>query len=355
MRLTQEATLATRPAKTHASLAELTDGWRPKAVRHVGLEQVAWVAALKDRNDLPLLRADDLGDPILTDAGEAVVASVSERHATHGRQNLLAEAHRTLHGVRFARHGRPGDRRRAGHRHCDPSFLVAHPASGAPHPGPLHPCRRIVPAAPGEPDGVHHPVPPRRETRLLTAGRTVDGPTVAVAKIATVADAILPGRGHGLSVDQALAVEKIAVSGRVLDVLVGPAGTGKTSTMAGLRTVWETEHGPGSVIGLDPSAAAAEVLGDELGIDTENTAKWLTEWRRIPDLVAQRDHLADQLARHPHHRRRSRRATALGCRARCMIRDVYGYEDADLPDGRAAGPPSGARPPAGRGDVPAHP
>jgi hypothetical protein len=40
------------------------------------------------------------------------------------------------------------------------------------------------------------------------------------------------------------------------------------------------------------------VLGDELGIGTENTAKWLTEWRRIPELVARRDHLAGRLARH---------------------------------------------------------
>ena len=59
--------------------------------------------------------------------------------------------------------------------------------------------------------------------------------------------------------------------------LVGPAGTGKSTTLAGLRAVWEAEHGPGSVIGLAPSAAAAEVLAGELGIDTDNTAKWLTE------------------------------------------------------------------------------
>ena len=40
---------------------------------------------------------------------------------------------------------------------------------------------------------------------------------------------------------------------------------GLTSTMAGLRAVWEAEHGPGSVIGLAPSAAAAEVLGARVG------------------------------------------------------------------------------------------
>ena len=121
---------------------------------------------------------------------------------------------------------------------------------------------------------------------------------MSVAIVAKVVEENLPGRGYGLSIDQALAVEKIATSGRVLDVLVGPAGTGKSTAMAGLRTAWEQAHGPGSVIGLAPSAAAAEVLGDELGIETENTAKWLFEWRRVPELTARRDRLALNLARH---------------------------------------------------------
>ena len=120
--------------------------------------------------------------------------------------------------------------------------------------------------------------------------------------MAAITEGNLPGRAFGLSLDQAVAVEKIATSGRVLDVLVGPAGTGKSTTMAGLRAAWESEHGPGSVIGLAPSAAAAEVLGDELEIDTDNTAKWLTEWRRIPELAAKKARLAQQLGRHPHPR-----------------------------------------------------
>jgi hypothetical protein len=44
------------------------------------------------------------------------------------------------------------------------------------------------------------------------------------------------------------------------------------------------------------------VLGDELGIETENTAKWLTEWRRIPELTARRNRLALNLARHAYPR-----------------------------------------------------
>ena len=67
--------------------------------------------------------------------------------------------------------------------------------------------------------------------------------------------------------------------------------------MAGLRAAWESEYGPGSVIGLAPSAVAAQVLGDELGIETENTAKWLFEWRRLPEMSALRERLALNLAR----------------------------------------------------------
>jgi len=300
MRLAQTATLATRPAKTHRSLAELTGDWRHRASSHVAADrQVAWVASLQDRNDLPLLRADDLADAILADASEAVLGTVAERHATYGRQNLLAEAHRTLHGVRFAT---PDDRVAV----AEGITTLAVEGSLVLTPSAMH----HTPDRYMRANGTSRLRPESRiayttqtlldaEARLLAAGRTTDGPVVTVATVAAVSEANLPGRDYRPSLDQALAVEKIATSGRLLDVLVGPAGTGKTSTMAALRAAWETEHGPGSVVGLAPSAAAAEVLADELGIDTENTAKWLTEHRRIPDLAARRDHLAAQLARHP--------------------------------------------------------
>ncbi len=301
MRLRQHSTVATRPDKTHRSLGELTDEWRDRADGHVERSgQVAWVTGLSGRNDLPLLRADDLDDAILGDASTAVVEAVAERHATYGRQNLLAETHRVLHGVRFAS---PSDRVTVAERICDlavDSSLLLTP------PSPHH-----VPLRYRRPDGSSRLHPESRmrcttealleaEARLLAAGRATDGPSAGVDRVVEVAEADLPGHAFGLSGDQALAVEKIATSGRRLDVLVGPAGTGKSTTMAGLRAAWEAEHGTGSVIGLAPSAAAAEVLADELGIDTENTAKWLTEWRRLPELVARRTTLAKNLARHPH-------------------------------------------------------
>jgi hypothetical protein len=74
-----------------------------------------------------------------------------------------------------------------------------------------------------------------------------------------------------------LVAEQVATSGRVVDLIVGAAGTGKSATLGALRAAWEAEHGPGSAKGLAPSASAAANLAEELGIATENTAKWLFE------------------------------------------------------------------------------
>jgi conjugative relaxase-like TrwC/TraI family protein len=303
MRLRQVATIATRPQKTHRSLAELTSTWRERAAGHVPEdEQLAWVSSLAGRNDLPLLRADDLAEPILDDAAQAVVTTVAEHHSTYGRQNLLAEAHRVLHGVRFAT---PDDRVAVAEHITD--LAIARSVVLTP-PAMHHTPERYI-----RPDGSSRLLPRNHlvyttevlleaEDRLLEAGRELGADRVSTATVANIAAANLPGRDYGLSVDQALAVEKIATSGRVLDVLVGPAGSGKSTTMAGLRAAWEEEHGPGSVIGLAPSAVAAQVLAHELGIETENTVKWLHEWRRIPELKSRRDRFALNLARnaYPH-------------------------------------------------------
>jgi conjugative relaxase-like TrwC/TraI family protein len=276
----RRATLETRPAKERRSLAEMTGRWRQRAERYVGSDQQSWVGGLADRNDLPLLCVGDLADGILSDAAGVAVQTVAERRATFSRANLLAEVHRQLHGVRFAS---PEDRITVAERTTDlataQSLLISAPEL---HHTPGH-LRRSDGTSRFRAKGheIYTTAPLlEAESRLLNAGRQTGGPDVARSIVASATAANLPGRDHPLSIDQALAVEQIATSGRSLDVLVGPAGTGKSTTMAGLRAVWEAEHGTGSVLGLAPSAAAAEVLAGELGIDTENTAKWLYEHRQ---------------------------------------------------------------------------
>jgi conjugative relaxase-like TrwC/TraI family protein len=280
IKLRERATLETRPLKEHRPLGTMTEGWRQRAEPYVGSDPQAWVAGLGDRNDLPLLRSGDLADEILADAAAVTIRKVSERRATFSRANVLAEVHRQFHGVRFAS---PDDRITVVERTADlaagQSLLVSALE--------LH----FTPERLRRADGTSRfrakgheiyttAILIEAEARLLEAGRELDAPAVARGTVAAITSVLLPRRSHQLSLDQALAVEQIATSGRRLDVLVGPAGTGKSTAMAGLRAAWEAEHGPGSVLGLAPSAAAAEVLGEALGIETENTAKWLHEHRQ---------------------------------------------------------------------------
>jgi hypothetical protein len=237
------------------------------------------VAELADRNDLPLLGVGDLADEILGDAANVAVRTVAERRATFTRANLLAELHRQFQGIRFAS---PEDRIAVVEHTADlavgQSLVISAPE--------LH----HTPERLRRPDGTSrfrakgHEIYTtatllEAESRLLEVAQRVDGPVTALDGVAVVTGANLPERDYVLGPDQAAAIRAIATSGRSLDLLVGPAGTGKSTTMAGLRTVWERQHGPGSVRGLAPSAAAAEVLAGELGIETENIAKWLFEHR----------------------------------------------------------------------------
>ncbi len=284
--LRQRATLETRPVKEHRPLGVMTSGWRQRAEQLVGNEPEAWVSGLSERNDLPLLRDGDLADEILADAARVAIQKVSERRATFSRANVLAEVHRQFQGVRFAS---PDDRIAVAERTADlatgQSLLISAPEL---HFTPER-LRRVDGTSRFRAKG--HEVYTSAvlldaEARVLDAGRQMDGPAVAMGTVAVVTAGVLPGRNHSMSIDQAVAVEQIAASGRRLDVLVGPAGTGKSTTMAGLRAVWEAERGAGSVLGLAPSAGAAEVLAEELGIDTENTAKWLHEHRQESERLA---------------------------------------------------------------------
>jgi conjugative relaxase-like TrwC/TraI family protein len=286
LELRRRATLETRPAKDHHSLAAVTAHWRIRAEPYLRDQPGAWVATLAERNDLPLLHAADLAEGILSDAASVAVAKVAERRATFSRANVLAEVHRQLQGVRFFS---PDERITVAEHTADlalaQSLLISAPE--------LH----HAPERLRRSDGTSrlwakgHEIYTtatvlEAETRLLEAGRKSTGPSVSAATLATTNAAPLSGRDHGLSLDQAAAIEQIATSGRSLDVLVGPAGTGKSTTMAGLRFAWEAEHGPGSVLGLAPSAAAAETLASELGVDTETTAKWLHEHRQEGERLA---------------------------------------------------------------------
>jgi hypothetical protein len=254
LKLRQRATLQTRPDKRKQSLPEQMASWRERAAQHAPGQPLT----VRDLPpvDVPALAAGSVDTAMIDALGQSGLAAVSAKRAVFREANLLAEVHRQLHGARFAT---ATDRLtiadRIVQRALDQAVGLAAPAQAAMlHRGTA----RFTTAAILD-----------AETRLLDAGRDLTGP-------ATPADSIT-GAESSLGPDQRSAVTAIATSGRVLDVLVGPAGSGKTTSLSALKRAWETTHGPGSVIGLAPSAAAAQVLADELGIATDNTAKWLHE------------------------------------------------------------------------------
>jgi conjugative relaxase-like TrwC/TraI family protein len=276
LNLRAQATLATRPEKQVRSLADLTAEWRQRASRVLRRDANGWARTFTASTaDAPrrVLRADDVPLDVVHEVGQAVMETVGEKRSTWTRWNLHAEASRQLMGWRFASiHYREAitglvvDAAEHASLRLTPPELASSPlqfrrADGTsrfrPHASTLFSSEALLAA----------------EDRLLTRAADTTGPVVpleTVERIARKPDA----RGRVLGEDQAAALAAIAVSGRIVDVLVGPAGAGKTTAMNGLRRAWEKEHGTGSVIGLAPSAVAAQVLADDLGIATENTAKW---------------------------------------------------------------------------------
>jgi len=295
LKLRQQATLATRPDKEHHSLSDLAQGWKARAVRYVGADPVAWVETLAGRNELPVLHAGDLADEMLLEAAKIAVSNVAEKRATFRRNNVYAETVRQMAGIRFASdEDRTAVLERTTSMGLGESLLISPPE--------LTTTPEVLQRADGTtrflPTG--HAVFTTRslldaETRLVEAGRSTSGPSVSQIVAEDVCHNTWEGRKYPLSRDQRAAVQAVVTSGRTLDIMVGPAGSGKSTAMAGVRACWEKEHGPRSVIGLAPSAAAAEVLQDELNIPTDNTAKWLTESALNPgreaDLAALRKRL----------------------------------------------------------------
>jgi conjugative relaxase-like TrwC/TraI family protein len=275
LKLRAQATLATRPEKAVRSLADLTAEWRQRATQVLGEDATTWARALTGSETLPAtVRADDVPLDVIGQIGQAVTSVVGEKRSTWTRWNLHAEASRQLMGLRFASTldrtaitGMVVDAAEEASLRLTPPELAVSPVQFRRADG----SSRFRPYASTVFSSEHLL---QAEDRLLNRAAEATAPTIGLDTIETVTGK--PDReGRLLGEDQAAALTAIALSGRVVDVLVGPAGAGKTTAMNALRRAWEAEHGTGSVVGLAPSAVATQILAEDLGIATENTAKWL--------------------------------------------------------------------------------
>jgi hypothetical protein len=115
-------------------------------------------------------------------------------------------------------------------------------------------------------------VPPEIAAQLL--GATQARLQAQLGAASTDPSAAEQVTGSGLRLDQAAAAFAVLTSDRRAEVLVGPAGSGKTYTAAAIAALWQ-QAGIGDVYGLTVSQAARNVL-HEAGVTTaDNLAEFL--------------------------------------------------------------------------------
>jgi hypothetical protein len=79
---------------------------------------------------------------------------------------------------------------------------------------------------------------------------------------------------QGLRADQATALYHVLTSARTVEVIAGPAGSGKTRTLAAAARAW-TDAGKGEVLGIATAQAARNVLAEAGVMAAENSAVFL--------------------------------------------------------------------------------
>ncbi|MFA5607195.1 MAG: MobF family relaxase [Leucobacter sp.] len=271
--LAQQATLESREAKHEPrSLAEQRDTWRHQAVEvlgHDGVERMlAGVLATERGHTTP-----EITDEWVASHAGALIATVSESRATWQRHHVRAEALRVMRNEGVAHVSQLVERLTA--TALSEAFSVPH--------------ARIDDAELGEPVALRRrdgsSVYSRHgtatftsrevlaaEARIRAAAHQLDGRVAAPADVGlALADAA--ARGKTLNEGQAALVAQMALGGRRVALALAPAGAGKTTAMAALAHAWRSSGG--QVLGLAPTAAAAIVLGEDLGARTDTLDKYV--------------------------------------------------------------------------------
>ncbi|MGV8966810.1 MAG: MobF family relaxase [Cellulomonas sp.] len=257
-RARQHFTLTTRPAKRVAKVTDLFVEWANRARAATGVEPRDLAArALRGAYGRPL-RAHDVGPEVRAALAAQVLAQVPVKKAVFTTFNLGAEA---LRASKLLRMASPVERRRL------LTAIVTDAAAGCVQ---LDDTRTPESRRVGE-DLFTTPAMLGAEKVLIDAAETSGAPAHTGFRLRDRA----PEHFGALAPDQRAAAEAVISSGRLLDAMVGPAGSGKTTTLAALASYWGRCIGP--VIALAPSASAAHTLATSLGTPCETTAKWLHE------------------------------------------------------------------------------
>jgi DNA primase catalytic core len=276
MSLAQRANLETRQAKHEPrSHAEQRAHWRAQAMATLGGEK-------RLRAYLDSVLRGTRGHPHrptrawVTETAQQVLAVVSSTRATWQENHVRAEAERHVRTSRL----RLADIDRAVDAVVTAALSpplsirmddgVTHARRAADEPAAL---RRSddtsVYLVAGSARYTSREILAAEQVVLAAAGRC----NGHVTPTAAVEVALLESVANGVTLNpsQAQLVRELATSGAQVQLALAPAGTGKTTALRALATAWRA--GGGEVVGLAPSAAAATVLREQIGADTDTLAK----------------------------------------------------------------------------------
>ncbi|MFC8314124.1 MobF family relaxase [Gordonia sp. NPDC057258] len=278
--LAQRATLETREAKHEPrSYAEQRQAWRSQARRVLGGDRAISDLVHEATHPRPRTREySEFTDELCTDLAGACIENISATRARWQRPHLRAEAERQLRARDFAGITDTDDLAAAIERIVDTALAAdtSVAVSSDALDGDLNE-PDVLRRANGESVFVRHDVALHTSTEILAAehrivaaarradGRRLDEASVDIALLEQAAN------GRELNAGQAAMVRELATSGRRVQLVLAPAGTGKTTAMRTLARAW-TDSG-GTLIGLAPTAAAAAVLREELDTTTDTAAK----------------------------------------------------------------------------------
>jgi len=286
LQLAQQATLETREAQHEPrSLAEQRDAWSREAVEVLGsaqrLKQMIR-GALNPAGAAALLADSDW----FAKTTARVVATMEGTRATWQCWHVYAEAQRQVRATNVPTNLVSNvvdllvSEVLEGH-----SVNLARPSDGVEEKPEL---RRVDGASVYTVAGADLFTSAKvlaAEKRLVEAAGRRDGFAVAESCVGV---ALLESEANGVTLNagQATLVREMATSGARLQLAVAPAGSGKTTAMRGLAQAWV--EGGGSVIGLAPSAAAADALRSQIDTQTDTLAKLTHSLMTgdVPDWVA---------------------------------------------------------------------
>jgi conjugative relaxase-like TrwC/TraI family protein len=256
----QHLARVTRAPKTLRRLSDLFEEWANRARAVTGHEPHDLAARALQGTYGRALHAHDVGPEVRAALAAQVVGEVSVKRSVWTTWNLGTEA---LRASKLLRMATPTERMVL-------LNSVTTDAAGA--------CVHL--------DDTRDPETRRTGEDLYTSTELLAAEKVLI----DAAEARPYGTGHGprgsapwrtepflvdLAADQRAAAVAVINSGHLVDSMIGPAGSGKTTALAALAAYWSTWVGP--VVGLAPSATAAHTLAKSLGAPCETTAKWLYE------------------------------------------------------------------------------